>query len=218
MDATTRDWGDLIAALEDEVAYSPRMSFVQSLHSRSWLAVRGKSADAICTDLGLKTGMAVTRPRRFALEGAASDAGWYLIVGDGRDHRLIQDPVLTRLSAACEVLTCTVEERNLYSAAAGWRDGRRLWVVTYDGEAQPGDVAAVGDVPATFAIIRRDYTAKSQAEDAGDLLLDPLFEIPIELVRNTVGYRPDEPSPAFDGRYTLLEAVDPTLMQRLFGG
>lgn len=147
------------------------MSFVQDLHARSWLAVRGKAADAICADLGLKTGMAVTRPRRFALEGAASDAGWYL-----------------------------------------------LWVVTYDGEAQPGDVAANGDFPATFALIRRDYTAKSQAEDAGDLLLDPLFEIPIELVRNTVGYRPDEPSPAFDGRYTLLEAVDPTLMQRVFGG
>ena len=218
MGATTRASGDVIAVLEDEVANPPRMSFVQNLHARSWLAVRGKAADAICTDLGLKAGMAVTRPRRFALEGAASDAGWYLIVGDGRDHRLIQDPVLTRLSAACEVLTCTVEEPNLYSAAAGWRDGRRLWVVTYDGEAQPGDVAAVGDVPATFAIIRRDYTAKSQAEDAGDLLLDPLFEIPIELVRNTVGYRPDEPSPTFDGRYTLLEAIDPTLVQRLFGG
>ena len=85
-------------------------------------------------------------------------------------------------------------------------------------EESPGDVVAEGDLPVTFAIIRQELTAKSKAEDAGDLLLDPLFEIPIELVRNTVGYRPDEPSPTFDGRYTLLEAIDPTLVQRLFGG
>ena len=115
---------------------------MESLHSRTWLAVKGKAADAICNDLGLRAGMAVTRPRRFALEGAASDAGWYLIVADGRDHRLIQAPVLTRLSAGCGVLTCTVEERNLSSAAAGWRDGRRLWSVTYEGEDSPGEVVA----------------------------------------------------------------------------
>lgn len=41
---------------------------------------------------------------------------------------------------------------------------------------------------------------------------------PIALVRNAVGYRPDEPSPAFDGRFVLLEAIAPTLVPRLFGG
>ena len=45
-----------------------------------------------------------------------------------------------------------------------------------------------------------------------------VFEIPIETVRNAAGYRPDEPSPACDGRYTRLEAIDPTVMQRLFCG
>ena len=194
------------------------MQSLQSLGARSWLAVRGKAADAIRADLGLKAGMAVTRPRRFALEGAGSDAGWYLIVGDGRDHRLIQEPVLTRLSDGCEVLTCTVDESNLFSVATGWRNGRRLWSVRYEGEDKPGVVAAEGDLPVTYVLIHRDYVARSQAEDAGDLLLDPLFEIPIELVRNAVGYRPDERSPAFEGRFTLLEAIDPTLMQRLFGG
>jgi hypothetical protein len=79
-------------------------------------------------------------------------------------------------------------------------------------------VVAEGDFPPTFEIIRQKLTAKSQAEDAGDLLLDPLFEIPIEAVRGAVGYRPDEPSPAFDGRFVLLESIDPTLLQRLFGG
>ncbi len=191
---------------------------MESLDARTWLAVRGKTADQICGDLELRAGMAVTRPRRFALEGAMSDAGWYLIVADGWNHRLIQEPVLTRLSAGCEVLTCTVEESNLSSAASSWSDGRRLWSVGYEGEERPGDVVAEGDLPFTFAPLRQEFVAKSQAEDAGGLLLDPLFEIPIEMVQRTVGYRPDEPSRAFDGRFVLLEAINPTLMQRLFGG
>ena len=66
--------------------------------------------------------------------------------------------------------------------------------------------------------ISRDLTNKSKAPDAADLPLDPLFEIPIELVHNAVGYRPDQPSHAFDGRFVVLDPINPTLMQRLFGG
>jgi hypothetical protein len=191
---------------------------LKSLHSRTWLAVKGKAPAAIHSDLELRASMPVTRPRHFALEGAMSDAGWYLIVADGRDHRLIQPDVLTRLSAWCEVLTCTVDDRNLSSAATGWREGRQLWSVTYEGEDNPGVVLAEGELPAAFAGIREAQTAQSEAEDAGDLFLDPLFEIPIEVVRHAVGYRPDQSSPAFDGRFVLLEALKPTLGQRLFGG
>jgi hypothetical protein len=190
----------------------------QTIGSQTWLAVRGKAADAVCRDLDLRTGMVVTRPRRFALEGAGSDAGWYLIVAARWNHRLIQEPVLTKLSAGCEVLTCSVDEGNISSRAAGWRDRRRVWSVSYEGEDRPGEVLTEGDLPLPFELISRDLTSKSKAPDAGDLLLDPLFEIPIELVNNAVGYRPDQPSHAFDGRFVILDPGNPTLMQRLFGG
>jgi hypothetical protein len=95
-------------------------------------------ADAVHDILGVRAGMAVTRPRRFPLEGAMSDAGWYLIVVDGCSHRFLQPPVLNKLSGHAEVVTCVV--------------------------------------------------------------------------------RPDEPCPAFDGRFVLLESTSPTLKQRLFGG
>ncbi len=66
------------------------MAFLSlGLENRSWLAVTGKPAMAICTTLGLQMSMAATRRARFALMGAASDAGWYLIIAEGRDHRLI---------------------------------------------------------------------------------------------------------------------------------
>src|SRR5688500_17976285 len=117
-----------------------------SLDSKSWLAVKGKAADAVCNDLGLRAGMALMKPGRFALEGAASDAGWYLIVAAGFDHRLIQPSVLAGLSAGCEVLTCTVAVGNLSSRASGWRNGQKSWTVTYEGEDSP-DVIVDGDLP-----------------------------------------------------------------------
>ena len=82
----------------------------------------------------------------------------------------------------------------------------------------PGEVHAQGDLPLTFELISRDLTNKSKAAGAGDLPLDPLFQIPIELVHNAVGYRSDEPSQAFEGRFVVLDPINPTLMQRLFGG
>jgi hypothetical protein len=75
-----------------------------------------------------------------------------------------------------------------------------------------------GNLPPAVATIRKEFIETSQAEDAGDLLLDPLFEIAIAGVQRVIDHRPDEPSPAFDGRFVMLEAAKPTLYQRLFGG
>lgn len=191
---------------------------MQSLQSRTWLAVRGKTPEAALADLGLRAGMAVTRRGRFAIEGARSDAGWYLIVASGWNHRLIAPDVLATLGAGCEVVTCTADERNLASAAAGWTDGRQIWALRYEGEDHPGEVVVEGNLPPAVATIRQEFIEKSQSEDAGDLLLDPLFEMAIAVVQRETDYRPDEPSPAFDGRFVMLEAVNPTIYQRLFGG
>jgi hypothetical protein len=212
----TRTQRTIVAFRGARIGYLP---FMGSLDSRSWLGVRGKTTESILADLELKASdTPVTRRGSFAIEGAMADNGWYLIVAHGYGHRLIQEPMLARLSAACEVLTCTCEERSLESKATGWRDGKRLWTIGYAGEDNPNEVVAEGDLPIGFAPLKQEQVAKSEAEDAGDLLLDPLFEIPLELFHRAVGYRPDEPSRAFDGRFVDLRATNPTLKQRLFGG
>jgi hypothetical protein len=124
---------------------------------------------------------------------------------------------MAKLSQGCEVLTCTCDERNLSSAATAWRDGEQDWSVTYNGEDSP-EVVVTGALPPGVLILQRELVDQSKAEDAGDLLLDPLFEIALEAVRHFVGYRPDRPGPEFEGRWYSLEANHPTLTQRLFGG
>src|ERR1041385_3228860 len=102
--------------------------------SLSWLAVRGKSPEAIRAELHLRgTGTPGYIPKS-SFVGSSSDAGWYLIVARGCEHRIISTPVLEHLSAACEVLTCTVEEHVMFSKATGWQNSKRLWSVTHKGE------------------------------------------------------------------------------------
>jgi hypothetical protein len=187
------------------------------LHSRSWLGVKGKPLEVVCVELDLHLGMVSTQHMYFPLEGARSDAGWSLIVGAGFDHRLIQPPLMVKLSQGCEVLTCTCDERNLSSAATAWRHGAQEWSITYNGEDSP-EVVVTGALPPGVLLLQRELIEKSKAEDAGDLLLDPLFEIAIEAVRHFIGYRPDSQGPEFEGRFHALKANHPTLGQRLFGG
>jgi hypothetical protein len=145
---------------------------------------------------------------KFQIVGASSDAGWYLIIARGRDHRLIHEGVIKSLSVGCEVVTCTVEEQVIFSAATCWRGGSRVWSVTYDGEEAATDVVVEGELPFAFSGIRSQYTALAQAEDAGDALVDPMFEIPVEIVRSVVDYKPYDKNPAYAGRYILLEGLD----------
>jgi hypothetical protein len=184
---------------------------------RSWLVVKGKTPEAVCNELHLRAGAYRGDTTKWNLVGAGSDLGWYLVVAHGREHRLINEAVIARLAAGCEVLTCTVEEQQIYSAAAGWRDGHRLWAIAYDGEEGPSDVVIDGDLPHGSSDIRARFTALAQAEDAGDALVDPMFEIPGEIVRSVTGYKFGEPSPGFEGRFVLLEATDRSWLQRLVG-
>ncbi len=191
---------------------------MESAEPRSWLAVKGKSPEAVRSELHLRASSVPSDPQEYPLVGASSEAGWYLIVARGREHRLIAEPVIQRLSAGCEVLTCTVEEQEIFSAAAGWRDGRRVWSVTYEGAEAATDVVAEGDLPPAFEAIRTRRTAEAKAEDAGDALVDPMFEIAVETVRSVIGYscKYGEASPGFDGRFVTLQATDRSWWQRLF--
>jgi hypothetical protein len=176
---------------------------------RSWLAVRGKSPEAVRNELRLReSSLAGDDKLKFQIVGANSDAGWYLIVARGRDHRLIQESLVRNLSLGCEVLTCTAEEQVIFSAATCWRNGSRVWSVTYEGEEDAKDVVIEGDLPFAFSAIHAQFTAQAQAEDAGDALVDPMFEIAVEIVRSVIGYKPYDVNSGFAGRYKLLEGFD----------
>ena len=118
--------------------------------SLSWIAVKGRLAEDILRELRLRptgvTGLEGESP----FVGAQSDGGWYLVVARGAEHAVLHSDVLERLSDSCDVLTCTVEEHVMFSQATGWRNGRRLWVVTHEGEQGPVGIAEEGVLPPEY--------------------------------------------------------------------
>ncbi len=187
--------------------------------SLSWLATKSKSAEAVLSELELRSTGKRGEVARSPLVGASSDAGWFLIIASRCEHRIISGPVVERLSAGCEVLTCTVEEHAMFSEARGWRDGHRLWSVTHrgDNDATKKIVSEEGTFPSEYSSIRERLFRQQEAENAGDAEVDFLFEIPVVLVQTFTGYKHDEVSPAFEAHgFKLLESTKKSLLQRLF--
>ena len=188
-------------------------------NSLSWLAAKGKSPETVLGELELRSTRKPGDVGRSPFVAATSDAGWYLIVANRCEHHIISAPVIERLSAGCEVLTCTVEEHVMFSEATGWRDGHRLWSVTHRGEddTTKKTVSEAGTLPSEYSAIRDRFFRQQEAESAADAEVDFLFEIPVVLVQTFTGYKHDEASPAFEARgFELLESTKKSFFQRLF--
>jgi hypothetical protein len=171
--------------------------------SLSWFAVRGKTAEAVLQEFGLKN---VGREHcETPYCGGALPSGWYLVI-HGR-HEFTNDEV-RRLSQRCEVIACFVEEHVMVSRASSWKDGVQLWSVTHDAQEGDAHLDAQGKLPAEFTAIC-DRLTKQQEEEGG---ADFIFDIPVALARELVGYRHDE-TPAI----AFVNFVKPTLFQRVFG-
>jgi hypothetical protein len=190
--------------------------------SMSWVAVKGKPAADILGELQLRPTGVRGLEGESPFVGSMSDDGWYLIVVSNDGLRILETSVLERLSAGCDVLTCTVEEHVMFSQAAGWKDGRRLWVVTHEGEDGPVGIDEAGALPPEYAPIRTRLTKEQAAAGGVDADVDHLFDIPVVLVQAFTGYKHDEPSTAFEARgFEVLESEAPagrrSLLGRLFG-
>lgn len=186
----------------------------------SWLATKGKPSEIVLAELGLRATGAEGVAGDCPAVGTTTASGWYLIVLDEAEHRLIADAVIARVSLGCEVLTCTVEEHVMFSQATGWRDGRELWRVTHSGEDGPVGLDARGNLPAQFPGIRDDLTAQQEAEGGADADVDFLFDIPVVLVRAFTGFKHDESGPDEPSTFEVLEPTRtaPTSKQSWFGG
>jgi hypothetical protein len=113
-------------------------------------------------------------------------------------NKELKDNRLAAVSRVGETIHCFVEEHLMVSVASLWRDGKRVWRVTHDGQESARHLSTDGDVPPEFASIRDKYLAKQAAEPEEDV--DHIFDIPVELARELTGYRHDQEFPDTDGR------------------
>ncbi len=166
--------------------------------SLSFLAVKGLSPQEIHRALGVTdSGVAAGEfdyPRP-TMRGAALPDGWYLVLLNSVDHRFVtSEEVPARLSRGCEVVACRVEEHVMFSACLGWKDGAMLWQVAHDPEEDPHHLDVEGTPPAAFGALAARMRAKQEEEDrqTGQMPVDFIWEIPVELANSLCRYRHDE--------------------------
>ena len=116
----------------------------------------------------------------------------------------------------------------MVSAAAGWKDGQRVWSVTHDAQRDVEHLQAEGELPAAFAGIREQLCSEQQTAGGRKADVDFIFDVPVKLAQTLTGYRHDAdiPGAGADPFEVLTEtpassasgAGRPSFLKRLFGG
>ena len=188
-------------------------------YSLSWLAVRGKTPEAVREVLGFHpTGEREAIPES-SLSAVEMPNGWYLVVSNN-DSQVAPDEVLEQLATdGAEVVTCFVEEHVMMSQATGWADGEMLWSATHDAQRARDHLEGEGDVPAAYAAIASEAKDKQEVADAEKRRVDYLFNVPVDLAYSIVGYRHDRDVPGLEGEiFEVLEAGRKgSFLGRIFG-
>lgn len=162
--------------------------------SLSWIAVEGKSGEEVQRQLGLVDTGERGDDLDYPIAGLGLRNGWYLVVADECDRKLLSDRLAVSLSSGATVIGCSVEERVLYSSAKLWRQGKRIWSVQHRGGVHGiMDLAIDGRPPEGFHQLRDDYFAGQESAGGANAGGDLIFEIPLALAKSVVGFHHDEP-------------------------
>jgi len=178
---------------------------------QSWIAIKGHSQQEVLAALGLRP----TGGREDFAESPRSAAllpsGFYLVVF-GRTE--LTASKLRQYSASLDLLFGFVEEHVMFSTVAAWRDSEELWSVVHDAQKGILHLEVNGSPPASFAAIRDRMIAEQKGEDLENPEVDHIFDIPVQLGADLMGYRHDEEVRGLsDEAFEVLEPVK----QGMFG-
>ena len=167
-------------------------------------------------DLTLQSpgGPPVTHGGRIARVRAS---GWtVLLCGDERFGEQRKEQIAC-LSEAFDTYLCEVIETVMWASAERWRDGQPQWKVAHAGDGDDRfDLTVTGTPPVTLAPLREKYEAL-QREDGEEV--DYIFEIPLELAAEEIGFRHDAAMGAEDAE-EVMDFLLPRrkgFLARLFG-
>jgi len=161
--------------------------------SMSWAAVKGGTPQAVFDALQLRgTGEREDVPDS-DITGTELPGGWYMVASNRDGLELTTDAVLANLSGVGEVVMCFIEEHVMFSSAACWRNGQRVWSIEHDAGSKKGvyDLVVEGEPPPSFAAVRDRLFAEQSAAGGAKAEVDHIFDIPVELAYSLAGYRPD---------------------------
>ncbi len=185
--------------------------------STSWIAVEGATLEQVARDLHLTPASAdpTEAPGEDnEYQAAMLPTGWVLLVCRMKRNGVVADPeVLKELSSSHRIVGCDEESHVMYSASCEWRAGRELWSVIHSSEEAATHLAARGDLPTGWPATRDEGMAvQAEAVKAGEDV-DYVYEIPLAVAKQVVGYRLESDDDD-DLEYVTLVAASPQTAPR----
>lgn len=176
--------------------------------SASWCAVREENADEFLQKLGLRpTGETEELPESL-ISIAKLDTGWRVIWYNKYSCPFLGPGDLAALSIDKDVILCLIEEHVMASSSELWSGGKRKWILSHQGEDGPKGLIAAGDLPETLAPIQQEMQRLQLAEGGDEAGVDYIFEIPLKVAQDLVGFKHDEESTHLvDGHFHVLRRV-----------
>ncbi len=174
--------------------------------SLSWIAVKGRSNEELQQILGFKATGQRGDYGKHPLVGRQLPDGWYILIANTCDDRITKSKTLTQLSKGCQVVACSVEEHVMFSSCAFWNKGKRVWSVKHRGEQSVFDIANSGKLPEGYFLLKNELIEKQKAEGGEKADADYVFELPLEMAKQLVGFKHDEEiTRVADGPYEVYE-------------
>ena len=165
----------------------------------SWLAVKGKSPEAVTQELGLTPTGEITECGESLFTGRTLSSGWFLLVINQCEHDFIKPKHLASLSSACEVIACSIEEHVMFCSSELWRNGAQIWRIEHDAQKSIEHISSSGSLPDGYTAIEKEFTEEQKRAGGEKADTDYFFEIPLQVAKSVVGFKHDESNPDDDG-------------------
>ncbi|MCB9769117.1 MAG: hypothetical protein H6752_13050 [Candidatus Omnitrophica bacterium] len=190
--------------------------------SITWCAVREEAADQFLKDLELSATGEVEEGPESSISMARLDTGWRVIwCNDEVPCSFLRPEDLAVLSKSRDVLLFMVSEYMMASSLEMWSSGKRAWWISHESEKGPRHLDVDGDLPECFPKIRDEMEKAQRSEDADTEEVDYIFNIPVMVAQQLVGFKYDEDSPHLvNNEFAVLSRPTPpkkSLFRRLLG-
>ena len=154
----------------------------------SWLAIRGNTETSLLASLALeKTGE--TEEIAESAWSATHVREWLVVWSNSCQPKGFRDAG-SKLPG--EVVICDIEEHVMFSSVAFFNNGTLSWRITHDAQEANDDLLVEGQPPESLAHIQ----AAQFARVGEDREVDFIFDIPVRVAQEIVGFRHDGASSA----------------------
>ena len=161
-------------------------------YSLAWVAVKGRSRAELEQMLGLQRTGKRGDYGAHALVGRDLQDGWYILIANGCEDRIAKSKTLAQLSKGAQALACSIEEHVMFSSCAFWKAGKKIWSVMHRGDRNVFDLVDSGKPPENYTSLKQEMIAAQKAEGGENAGVDVVFEIPLRLAEQLVGFKHDE--------------------------